>query len=422
MSEIPENIQNQMLKEFERLLKYYQNGNYNEAKELASSLTEKFPNQPFPWKILGVLFKQMGREHEALYANQKAIEFDPQDIESHINLGVILNKLGRYKDAEINYRKVISLKPNFAEAHNNLGNTLKEMGKLKESQTSFMEAISLKPNFAEAHNNLGNTLKEMGKLKESQTSFMEAISLKPDLTEAYTNLGSVFYIDGNIDSAIEEFEKANHLNPNLKINELLLKVSQAKKLGKQKSKNIDDVGYKLRVDSSPLILKRKVESDLIPALYKMDYRELEKTPDTRFGNGRCSPNYNMFKEDHSAVKNVANDLIRIIESAVNSKIHVFDSFFNIYSTGAGITAHDHITKIDRDKNFNLANKKYSLVYYLSVGDQDCSKPGVLKLYDPEYKILPSEGMIVIFPADRKHSSVYDGKIDRVLIGINFYCL
>ena len=388
MSEIPENIQNQMLKEFERLLKYYQNGNYNEAKELASSLTEKFPNQPFPWKILGVLFKQMGREHEALYANQKAIEFDPQDIESHINLGVILNKLGRYKDAEINYRKVISLKPNFAEAHNNLGNTLKEMGKLKESQTSFMEAISL----------------------------------KPDLTEAYTNLGSVFYIDGNIDSAIEEFEKANHLNPNLKINELLLKVSQAKKLGKQKSKNIDDVGYKLRVDSSPLILKRKVESDLIPALYKMDYRELEKTPDTRFGNGRCSPNYNMFKEDHSAVKNVANDLIRIIESAVNSKIHVFDSFFNIYSTGAGITAHDHITKIDRDKNFNLANKKYSLVYYLSVGDQDCSKPGVLKLYDPEYKILPSEGMIVIFPADRKHSSVYDGKIDRVLIGINFYCL
>ncbi len=358
------------------------------AKELAESLTEKFSNQPFPWKILGILYNQMEKEPEALYANQKAVEFDPQDIESHINLGAILNKLGRYKDAEIIYKK----------------------------------AISLKPNFAEAYNNLGNVLKEMGKLKESQASFMEAISLKPDLAEAYTNLGSVFYIDGNIDSAIEEFEKANHLNPNLKVNELLLMVSRSKKSGKQKNKNIDDVGYKLRLDSNPLILKRNVELGLIPALYKMDYRELDKTPDTRFGNGRCSPNYNLFKEDHSAIKNVAHDLTRIIESAVNSKIHIFDSFFNIYCSGAGITIHDHITKMDRDNNFNLADKKYSLVYYLSVGDQECSKPGVLKLYDPEYKILPSEGMIVIFPADRKHSSVYNGRIDRVLIGINFYCL
>ena len=49
-------------------------------------------------------------------------------------------------------------------------------------------------------------------------------------------------------------------------------------------------------------------------------------------------------------------------------------------------------------------------------------PGILKLYDPSEDILPCEGMIAIFPADRKHSSVYSGGKDRVMIGVNFYRL
>ena len=57
-----------------------------------------------------------------------------------------------------------------------------------------------------------------------------------------------------------------------------------------------------------------------------------------------------------------------------------------------------------------------------MGDQDCSEPGILKLFDPEIKILPSSGTIVIFPASRLHSAAYGGKTDRVMIGVNFYSL
>ena len=410
-----------MLQEFESLLEHFHNGHYNKTRNLAKSLTTKFPNQPFPWKILGVLFKQIGNEAEALKANKKAVELDPKDIQNLINLGVSLRNIENYKEAEIIFRKALSLKPNFEEAHNNLGNILREMGRLEESRASFIEAISLKPDFAEAHNNLGNTLKEMGKLEESRASFIEAISLKEDFAEAYTNLGLIFYMEGNIDSAIENFNKANYLNSDSKLNELLLKILESKK--RQKEKNVSSIdSLNLRLSSNPLITKRPVESNLISTLYKMDYRELDNTPDTRFGKGRCSPNYNMFNEDISVIKNIAQDLIKIIEREVKSKIYVYDSFFNIYGADAGITTHDHITKIDNDKYLNLKNKKFSLVYYLSVGDQDCSKPGILKLNNPNHEILPSEGMIVIFPADRKHSSVYNGKIDRVLIGVNFYCL
>ena len=113
-------------------------------------------------------------------------------------------------------------------------------------------------------------------------------------------------------------------------------------------------------------------------------------------------------------------MISIMKLAVKSEIYVYDSFFNIFGNGGGIVPHEHLNKFDKDHNLEI--QKYSLVYYLAVGDQNCDEPGILKLYDPEEEILPSEGTILIFPASRRHSAVYKGKTDRVMIGVNFYSL
>ena len=59
---------------------------------------------------------------------------------------------------------------------------------------------------------------------------------------------------------------------------------------------------------------------------------------------------------------------------------------------------------------------------MKVGDQNCKNPGILRFYSPNSEVLPHNGMIIIFPADRYHSVIYDGKADRVIIGVNFYTL
>ena len=92
------------------------------------------------------------------------------------------------------------------------------------------------------------------------------------------------------------------------------------------------------------------------------------------------------------------------------------------SAGGGLVPHNHMSSLDMDTALGLGKQKYSLVYYLCVGDQNCSEPGILKLYEPRKDILPIEGMIVIFPATRAHSVVYGGKTDRVIIGVNFYSI
>ena len=71
---------------------------------------------------------------------------------------------------------------------------------------------------------------------------------------------------------------------------------------------------------------------------------------------------------------------------------------------------------------DLQQKKFALVYYLEVGDQNCNDPGILKLYEPDEEIVPCKGMIVIIPADRYHSVKYSGDKDRVIVGVNLYSL
>jgi hypothetical protein len=109
-----------------------------------------------------------------------------------------------------------------------------------------------------------------------------------------------------------------------------------------------------------------------------------------------------------------------MKEAVKSDIFIMESFFNIFQEGSGIISHNHI--VDFDNIHGLEEQKFSLAYYLDIGDQNCSEPGILKLQDPDKEILPSEGMIVIFPASKKHSATYDGGKDRVMIGVNFYSL
>ena len=181
------------------------------------------------------------------------------------------------------------------------------------------------------------------------------------------------------------------------------------------------LGSDLRLTSNPFILNRKVETELISQLYKINTKKLNDVDSglLRYGNGKSS-DYKLFENNFSIIKTLEKDLINILKETVKSDIFIMESFFNIFKAESGIVFHNHL--INFDKIHGLIEQKYSLTYYLEVGDQNCSQPGTLKLQDPDKEILPSKGMIIIFPASRKHSAVYNGKTDRIMIGVNFYSL
>ena len=372
------------------LLELFQAGKYGDAEKLALSLNQEFPDQNFSWKILGAVLKNTGRLSEAVFTGQKAVEINPSDL----------------------------------EAHHNLGNTLRDLGRFEEAETSYKQAIAVQPDSAETYNNLGTTQKELGRLGEAEVSYKKAIALKPDYADAHSNLGVTLYGIGNVDAAITSMKRANFINPKSRGYSLFLSILNARKARKNSDVNLGNgshSNFNLQLPRKIFMLARSVEDELLAYLYKLESIDLKKVEDPTFGDTRGSL-YSLFHDDHPTIKYLKEDLEDILTKFFSSDILIDDSFFSIFGAGGGTIRHNHIKSTDNDSILGLAKQKYSLVYYLSVGDQNCSEPGTLMFYEPREDVLPTEGLITIFPSDRDHSSVYGGSKDRVLVGVNFYCL
>ena len=421
---------------FNQALTAHQEGKLEEAERLYREILKVQPEHLDTNNNLAVILEHHNKLEEAEKYYRKAIELNPDFVEVYFNLGNILKKLNRLIEAEASCKRAIELKPDYAEAHFNLGLIKDNQGKLEQAEKYYRKAIELKSDFAEAHNNLGIIFHKLDRFEEAMESYKKAIELKPDYAEAYNGLSVTENSFGSFDKSMTNCKKAIELKPNfpkahhdlavlLKQNQLLDLIERIKLIEENEknfeNKNNINLNTSTRLSSNPFISNRKVEAELLTDLYKTNTKKLDDVDPgyLRYGNGRSS-DYELFKNNSSIIKIVEEELTKIMKEAVNSDIFIMESFFNIFQTGSGIVSHNHINKFDEIKG--LIDQKFSLTYYLDIGDQNCDEPGILKLYDPDEEILPSAGTIVIFPANRNHLAVYGGKTDRVMIGVNFYSL
>ena len=397
-------------------------GRLEEAEIITRKAIEIKPNFANSYYNLGNILRGLGKLQEAEKYQLKAVKINPNFDLAYYNLGNILNDLGKLKDAELSIRKAIKLNPNFAKAHSNLGSILSDLGKLNEAELSIRKAIELKPDFAEAYYNLGIILKDLGKLREAEFSLRTAINIKSS-SDSYFGYASCLYEKEEFDLAIENLYKAKEIadrRSHSKYIDASIAIAGSAKSLSNNSNQINTKNKNFDKEIDRLIINREVEDRLISYLYTIKTNQLGNTRDTRYGPGVCS-NFNLFDDASPIISKLSNDIKEICRKELGiKKIFFCDSFFNIFVSGSGQPPHCHLTI--RDKNFDLASKKYSLVYYLDIGDQDCEVPGILKLHEPDEDILPKKGMIIIIGAQRYHSVSYCGKKNRIMLGVNFYGL
>ena len=409
--------------------KHHSEGNISEAKKHYQYLVEKGFQNAKVFNNYGVILKDLEQYQEAEVCFRKSIQINPKYAFAYSNLASILRKLGCLKEAEISIRKAIELSPNLEKAYSKLALILIADNKLEEAKLSAFKAIKLNPRDGDAHLSLGIVLRDLGELKAAELSIKKSIEIDPNVAICYQNLSLLNYAKGNIDEAIKNIEKANNIDPVALDNKLLLKI-----LNKRKYMIINDSNDQEDTEScneksidEPIILYRKVDQNLVESLYKLKSRDLNRFSDPSFGNARGS-DYLLFQDNEQVTDYLKKDLVSITKKVINSDVFFRDSFFTILEGDSIITKHNHIGSIDKFPSLNLWKQKYSLVYYLSIGDQDCKYPGSLKFYEgknsskSKSEILPKEGMIIIFPADRYHSVKYDGNKDRIIIGVNFYSI
>ena len=407
-----------------KAIKLHSIGNLLEAAKYYQYLINKGLEDQRVFSNFGLILVEFGKLKEAEYVIRKAIELNPNYALGYSNLGGILLSLGKLREAEYAIRKAIELNPNESDLYSNLGNILGNLGKFEEAEVTTRKAIELNPNFANAHFNLGNILINFKRLSEAKLSFKKAIKINPNLVEAHRDLGICLYLLKDIDGALKSIIKANNLDNKNRTNKLLLLIFQKEKSLKNRNPKKNSLASSIEIpnlDTNFISFKLPVNKKLIKLLCKIKARNQEIYQFPTFGDAKGS-DYKLFERSDLIIDQLKKQLIEIARNNLKSDILISDSFFTIFKSGGGLISHDHLNRIDKIEGLNISKKKFSLVYYLSVGDQNCDEPGILKLENPNQKILPYDGLIIIFPAGRKHSVFYKGKKNRIIIGVNFYTI
>lgn len=143
---------------------------------------------------------------------ERTLKYAPNSLKVHYNLGIAYKDINKNEEAVASYKKAIEINPDFAGAYYNLGLVYKDMNKGEEAVALFKKAIDIKPDYAEAYNNLGVVYIVMNQKEEAVALFTKAIEIKADYADPYNNLGFVYATMDKNEKAVNLYKKAIGIN------------------------------------------------------------------------------------------------------------------------------------------------------------------------------------------------------------------
>jgi len=439
-----------------RAVNYHLQGDLKRAEQGYREVINKGYMNYDTYLNLGVICKKTGNFDEATLLYKKAIEINPNDTDAYNNLSNLYFSLGNFKRAAAICKKSIDINANNSEAYLTLGWSYKQLGNPDQALSTTLKSLELKPENPTAYMNLGAIYIDLSEYSKALYYTLKSLEIEKNNPKALLNLSWIYFYEqkldkseasvqislqasnptrsasqrmlalincakGDVDEADNWLAKALKEEPKSTENELIEIAISTKK--NEKFLNGSDRSEKSRHNRHSkdftAISNIPVNSRVIEYLYKIESTDLNKLNEPTFGNARGS-NYNFFRDNTDATNEIRKAIEACAENSLNSKVCFSDSFYTILSGSGKVEKHAHITPLDKHKDLNLGANKYALVYYLEVGELECTEPGFLKLYEPDDYIQPANGMVVIIPACRYHSVKYNGTKDRIIIGVNLY--
>jgi tetratricopeptide (TPR) repeat protein len=104
------------------------------------------------------------------------------------------------------YRRALELNPNHVETRARLGNLLQEEGALESAEAHFRLALAIDPTYVTALFHLGVCLEDQGKTDEAVRIYKETIELDADCADAFHNIACLLEELGEADAALDYFK------------------------------------------------------------------------------------------------------------------------------------------------------------------------------------------------------------------------
>ncbi|MCA9037922.1 MAG: tetratricopeptide repeat protein, partial [Planctomycetaceae bacterium] len=241
-------------------------GNMQEAADAFEKSAEAAPGVASPRKALALVLLRMGRNEEGIRKAQEAIELDPNDYETRLQLAMFL------VSARQPVRAVQMI--DSALTSKTLKHDSREFVSLHQVRARLLLALRNMKGAADSYEIL---LKALERPEDFGLSFREHQSLLKDRASSYEAAGAVLMDAGRTDLAIEAFEALNRIEKNQpgQHHLLLARAYFMKDKLDECQKNLDTY-FKTggRVDESIVLLKDLYEAtsrtdELIPQLEKL---------------------------------------------------------------------------------------------------------------------------------------------------------
>lgn len=144
----------------------------------------------------------------ALSAYRKALEFEPDSVESWQNVGNIAFQLSRFQEAQAAFEKLLSFGLSDPKIYLGLARVYLRQGMVQQAVHHYKLVTASDPELAEPHYILGVIAVREGRFDDGEDNLNAALKRQPDMADAYYFLGTIHAAQNQIDDAVRAFERA----------------------------------------------------------------------------------------------------------------------------------------------------------------------------------------------------------------------
>jgi protein O-mannosyl-transferase len=162
---------------------------------------------------LAAELQDRGELHEAIAMCKESLQMNPYRSDVQCKLAEMFLQLRQFDDARAQFQKAVELDPDDIESRQGLGATLQDMGHLDEAMAQFNQVLRIDPDYADAYSNLGNCYGIQGHFDDAIRCFEQAVKLKPKSAANHHELGVGFAHAKRWDEAVAQFQLATQLDP-----------------------------------------------------------------------------------------------------------------------------------------------------------------------------------------------------------------
>jgi tetratricopeptide (TPR) repeat protein len=163
---------------------------------------------------MGLAYQRTGDMQRSAQFWQKAIQLDPDRVNSYNNLGVVYAEGGNPQQALSVWQEAITRQADKADTHYNMGNTYYGVGQYAEALASWQRALELDSVYESAYYNMGNAHFKMGAWQEAIAAYQRAKRREPQRAAIYFNTAQAYIRLLQVAPAIKELEHCIELAPN----------------------------------------------------------------------------------------------------------------------------------------------------------------------------------------------------------------